>query len=458
MDINDLYNSQITVNTATASQASFGTPGILATFPAGTKGFAASGPGSRVQVRTSLAALLADGWGATDSVYLAAKAVFAQPTHAKKVLIGRIDSGDASIDVSGAAIRAESDDWWAFCVVGYLSLKLTFSADLVSGNVATLTVNDLPIAPVTWATSHAATMAALLAAIQVVYPAATGTVDGDVLNVTLLGTDLYAATVAVVGGASQPTCVVSYVLDRTKMRGWMDWAATQIKTILISDSDPASYASPTGDVSTACLMEYGRLKGYRRAAVMFHFLPGEYIQMASAGLELYFAPGIRTWAFKGYTGVTADNLTPTQDQSIRAKGGNTYTQVYGAGGPTGVVMNFAGTCCAVDTYLDDVRGTDWLNSLIQTDQLNLSVANPKIPYNNAGIQLRVETLRGSLKKGQQNTVLDPETDPVIVYPDASECSAADKAARILNGVSWSGSYAGAIQTMPVTGTISFPMN
>lgn len=458
MDINDLYSSQITAGTVTASQASFGTPGVLAPFAAGTKGFAASGMGSRAKVYTSTAAMLADGWAATDSAYLAVKAAFDQAPHARKVLVGRIDSGDANVAASAAAIRAEIDDWWAFEVVGYRSLKFTLSADLVTSNVLNSTINGAAIGAVTYTSSHATTMAAWLTAIRVVFPTATGVVSGRTLTVTVPGLDLNAGTAVVTLGASQATNVTTYILDKTVMQAWIDWVAGTVKMLLISDSDEATYAAPTGSLSTCCLAEYIRLKNNGRAAVIFHQTPGEYICMASAGLELYYAPGLRTWAFKSYTNVSADVLTFTQDQAIRAKGANTYTQVYGAAGGTGVIMNYAGTTGKLNTYIDDVRGTDWLNSMIQTDQLNLDLANPKIPYTDSGIQLRVATLRASLKKAQRNTVLNPEVNPTIIFPLAAECSAEDKAARILRNVSWSASYAGAIQNMDIVGTISFSLN
>lgn len=454
MDINDLVGSTITVGSATASQASFGIPAILAQFlPSKTVT-----PFTRTRYYNSLAAMTADGWLATDAVYAAASAAFKQNPHASQIMVGRIDSGDGSAAVAGAAINAENTNWYAFTVVGFLTAKFALSVDLITGNVINSTVNGLAIAPVTFASTHAATMAAWLAAIQVVFPTATGSVSGDNLTITIPNQDVFALTATITGGASQPTVSTTYTLTRASVTPWMDWSESQVKLSLWSDSDPAQYGAPTGVVGTACLGEYAKLKGYRRTSVVYHQTPGEYIHMAAAGLELGYTPGLRTWAFKSYAGVSPDILTSTQDEAIRAKNINIYTTVYGPGGSLGVAFNFAGTCAAAQTYIDDVRGTDWLNSKIQTDQLNLSILNPKILYNDGGIQLRVETLRGSLKAAQANTILDPEVDPLITYPKAANVSPADKANRVLNGVSWSASYAGAIQNVNIAGSISFPMN
>lgn len=458
MDINDLVGSTITVGSATATQSSFGVPAVLAQFPAGTKGFNASGPGSRTQYYNSLAAMLAAGWVVTDAVYQAAAAVFKQNPHTTQIMVGRIDAADGSAAASGAAINAENSNWYTFGVVGFLTGKFTLSVDLIASNSIASTVNGKAIGAVVFASTHAATMAAWLTAIQVVFPTATGVVSGDTLTLTIPNQDVFSITAVVTLGASQPTTSVSYSLTRTSVTPWMDWSESAVKIGLWSDSDPAQYAAPTGVVGTACLGEYAQLKGYRRTAVMYHQTPGEYMQFAAPGLELGYTPGLRTWAFKSYAGVSPDILTSTQDESIRAKNINVYTTVYGAGGSLGVTFNYAGTCANAQTFIDDVRGTDWLNSKIQTDQLNLSIANPKIPFNDAGIQLRVQTLRGSLKAAQANTILDPQVDPVITYPLAAACSPTDKGNRVLNGVSWSASYAGSIQNANIAGSISFPMN
>lgn len=458
MDINDLVGSTITVGSVTASQSSFGVPAVLAQFPAGTKGFAASGPGSRTQYYSSTAGMLAAGWLATDAVLQAASAVFKQNPHASQIMVGRIDAADGSAAFSGAAINGENSNWYTFSVVGFLTGKFTLSTDLITGNSIASTVNGQAIAPVVFTSSHATTMAAWLTAIQAVFPTATGVVSGDTLTITIPNQDVFSITATVTLGASQPATSISYSLTRASVTPWMDWAETAVKISLWSDSDPAQYAAPTGVVGTACLGEYAKLKGYRRTVVIYHQTPGEYAQFAAPGLELGYTPGLRTWAFKSYAGVSPDILTSPQDESIRAKNINVYTTVYGPGGSLGVSFNYAGTCAAAQTFIDDVRGTDWLNSKIQTDQLNLSIANPRIPFNDAGIQLRVETLRGSLKAAQANTILNPEVAPVITYPKAADVSPTDKGNRVLNNVSWSASYAGSIQNVNIIGSISFPMN
>ena len=174
-DINQIVQSTITRTSAAASLPGFGTPGVLCQFAAGTKGFAASGNGSRTKTYTSAADMLAAGWAATDSAYLWAAAALSQSPHVQKVLVGRIDSGDASVAASGDAIRAENDDFYGFEVVGNRSIVFTLSTALTTGNVLSSTINGVTVSPITYATSHANTMSLWKTAIESAISGSTAT-------------------------------------------------------------------------------------------------------------------------------------------------------------------------------------------------------------------------------------------------------------------------------------------
>lgn len=90
--------------------------------------------------------------------------------------------------------------------------SITYSADFISGNSIPMTVNGVAITPIVFATSHAATFAALIAAIDalsgVSAVAGTGreiliTIDGAVSNITL-------SNYTVTGGISQPNTTIVY--------------------------------------------------------------------------------------------------------------------------------------------------------------------------------------------------------------------------------------------------------
>lgn len=91
-------------------------------------------------------------------------------------------------------------------------VSVTYSADFIVSNSIQITVNDVAIAPVVYATSHAATFAALIASISgllgISCVAGTGreiiiTVDEAISNITI-------SNYTVTGGSTQPTLTIVY--------------------------------------------------------------------------------------------------------------------------------------------------------------------------------------------------------------------------------------------------------
>ena len=445
-DINQIVASTITRTSASATLPGFGVPAVFNQFAAGTKGFAASGIGSRTRPYYDAASMLTDGWTATDSAYLWASAVFAQNDRVPKIMVGRIDSGDASVAASGDAIRAENDDFYCFEVVGNRSLKFSLSTALTTGNVITSTINGVSVAGVTYATSHAATMALWKTALEAAIPGSTATVSGNDMTVVLVGKDLAAATFSVAGGTAV-TATISTILEATKSKAWMAWTEAQKKIQFFQDSDVAQYAADTTNTSTACLGEFAHLMNYERTAVIYHAPSMEYLAAAWIGDQLPYNPGANTWAFKTMAGVSADQLTTTQETYIRGKGINVYT-------PTaGVSISFAGTCAKAQRYIDDQRFLDWQDTQIKLDLFNLQLQAGKIPFTDAGIQMVQLTLQASLEKGVKAGGW-ASGSIVVTVPKAKDVSSVNKANRNLPDVKWSATLSGAIHTVQVTGTVS----
>lgn len=441
-DINQIIQVNITRQTPVASLPGFGVPAILAQFAAGTKGFAGT---TRTKYYGSTSEMTSDGWAATDSVYLAAQAIFSQNPRVPRVFVGRIDTADASVAASGDAIRAEQDDWYTFEVVGNRAIKFVLGSDLSTGNVLSSTINGTTVAPVTYATSHANTMSLWKTAIEAAITGATATISGREMTVTLVGKDLNIGTASVAGGTAV-TVTISNPLDATKTKAWMAWAATQKKLQFVQDSDPATYAADTGSTSTACLAEFAKLMSYDRVAMVYHATNTEYAAAAWVGKGLPYDPGAHTWAFKSLTGVSVDSLTTAQEGLIRGKNANIYTNT------ASYANTYAGTVAKANNYIDDVRGLDWLDTTIKADLFNLLAASGKVPFTDSGIQMVVGTLKGSLRKAETATVLT--SGWTVTFPAASVVPAADKAARKLTGITWTGTLAGAVHSIVINGTVS----
>ena len=440
MDINYIVTSNITRETPVATLPGFGVHAILAQFA--TSKTATLFPRHRYYSAPS--ELLDDSFAATDSVYLAAVAAFSQNPRPERIMVGRIDPGDASVAASGDAIRAEQDDWYTFEVVGSRSIKFVLGSDLSTGNVLSSTINGTTVAPVTYATSHANTMSLWKAAIEAAITGATATISGREMTVTLVGKDMNIGTASVAGGTAV-TITISYPLDATKTKAWMAWAETVVKDMGFQDSDPAWYAVNTGNSSTAGLMEYAKLMGYKRVFGVYHATNTEYLLAAWVGAELPRDVGEKIWAFTKLAGVSPDNLTTSQVTNILAKNGNFYTS-------TATYSHTYAGLQADGVQIDQVRGLDWLNSNIKVANFNL-MSSTKVTITDSGYQLVYGVTRGELTKAERQGVLVPGSSEVTV-PLASSVSAADKAAGIMSGTKWNGVLqVGALRIL-INGTVS----
>lgn len=122
MALKDIVTVNITRQTTSVAVAAFNVPLILSTFATSktTTAF------TRARSYGSLKELEDDGWASTDAVYKIANAIFAQNPSVSRVVVGRADSGDATVAASLAAIQAEDNSWYGLVV------DQTFAADVAS--------------------------------------------------------------------------------------------------------------------------------------------------------------------------------------------------------------------------------------------------------------------------------------------------------------------------------------
>lgn len=436
-----IVHTTVTRTSAVASLPGFGVPAVFAQFAAGTKGFAASGLGSRAKFYSTRAALLADGWLATDSVYLWAASAFLQSPTVDKIMVGRIDSGDASVAASGDAIRADQDDFYGIEVVGNRSLKFSLSTALTTGNIVASSINGVAVANVTYATSHAATMAAWKAAIETAVPGSTATVSGNDMTVVLVGKNMDAATFSVSGGTAV-TATISYILDATKTKAWMAWAEGVKKILFVQDSDVATYAASTGVAGTACLAEFAKLMNYERTACVFHANPAEYVAAGWIAQNFVPAPGAGDWAFKTLKGISSDGLTPTQSDNITGKNCNVYQVI------AGIQNTYAGSCAKGGRYIDDQRVIDKVDTQLKLDFLTLRNRLLKIPRDRFGYQAVAACLDGTMANEVKagGVVAGSYT---INMPKPSESAPADIASRTIKGITIQYTLTGSVNNLDI---------
>ena len=108
MALKDIVNINITRQTTSVAVAAFNVALVLSQFATSktTPAF------SRARSYGDLKALADDGWAESDAVYKMAQAIFMQNPCVSRIVVGRIDSQDADLATSMAAIQAEDNSWY----------------------------------------------------------------------------------------------------------------------------------------------------------------------------------------------------------------------------------------------------------------------------------------------------------------------------------------------------------
>lgn len=435
--LSNIVNVTVSKQTSAVARATYGIPAIVGEFLTSktTTAF------NRFRYYGSMSEMTSDGWAAGDAVYDAANVMFGQAYKPSKIMVGRMDSTDATASASLAAINLANADWYGFALVGITSGKVTLSADLVTGNSIASTFDGVTVPAVVYATSHVATMTAWKSAIETAITGATATVDGRSITVTKAGRDISPVTCTVTLGASQPTATVTYVTDSTKTLSAASWAASNTKLFGHADADPAILDSGL----TTDLPYQLKALSYERTWSIYHTKPEEYAQCAWMGLELTKVPGKSTWAEKVLQGVTSDNLTEGATSAAWGKKCSTFTT---SGGKNVAMFGLL----ASGDPIESTRDLDYAVSEIQADLWALKLNNDKVPYNDAGIALEEGTLRGTGSRMETAGIFVPGTFDVVA-PKFADVSTADIAAQTLT-MAFTARRQNAIVKTTVNGTVT----
>jgi hypothetical protein len=183
---------------------------------------------------------------------------------------------------------------------------------------------------------------------------------------------------------------------------------------------------------------------YARTSVWYHPDPSAMLTARLAGRVLPLDPGKVVAVHKDLAGIEAVELTDTWYANILAKRGNSYSSF-----EVGTAATFIGKTGSGEWW-DVVRNDDYANDLIRVALYNVDLQNDIVPFDDGGITLKANALRGALK-----TVADLRiyTDIVVQEPLASEVSSANRTARRLP-IPWSASRVGAVVYTDATGTVS----
>lgn len=184
--------------------------------------------------------------------------------------------------------------------------------------------------------------------------------------------------------------------------------------------------------------------------------------VAAAAIACGFNPGQYTLAFKSQAGVLADTsttLTETEQLALDSytvsnpvvggKNGNWYATV------SGINMAFPGTA-PKPQWFDVIVFVDWLQANLQADVLSyLAGQTGKAPFTDFGLQGVGNTIKNRLNIGAspQYGGIDGSQPITVNVPTAASFSQSQKNSRAATGFSFSCTLSGALNGVPVQGTV-----
>jgi hypothetical protein len=187
---------------------------------------------------------------------------------------------------------------------------------------------------------------------------------------------------------------------------------------------------------------------YARTAIMYHpYAAYQYPHAAWIGKCLPKDPGSITWKFKTLAGITVTYLTPTELSAIEAKNCNHYTSI------ANVSVTQQGKSCSGE-FIDITQSIDFMKARLQEYVYAPLVNADKIPYTDAGAAVIEAEIRAVLNLCIRQGILAASPAPTVTVPKVADQATTDRANRYFPDITFTGTLAGAIHSLEVTGTLS----
>jgi len=354
---------------------------------------------------------------------------------------------------------------------------LVFDAALVTSNSIVATLDSVALTAVPFTSDNADTLTALAAIIEAEDVVSTAISDGtDTIDITFADNQTHTLTVVVTGGATQAggaytedTAAVSDIAGSltTAIGSFNDWyalciysrVAAQITAVSAwtqaqGNANPKLYFAQTSDAaviaagSTDIASTTQALAAFR-TSVWYHAIDSEYLDGGVVGGQLPSDAGSITWAYKGVSSVTVDTLTSGEKAIAHAKACNTYDTVASTN-----ITEEGKVSDSPFEWIDVIRGVDWIQVNMAADLFTLLVNSSKVPFDTTGIARIGSIVVDVLARARAQGILSSDSTPTVTLPALADISASDKGNRILNGITFVGVLAGAVQKINISGTVT----
>ena len=451
-EIQDFVVLSITRETARLTQTGFGTPLLMGPhyyLPETTK----------VTTYTDPADMITDGFLTTDDLYVAALKLMGQELSPEQFKVGRKNddvNSKATLAFTGTASAG------TFTVTVGIADATPIETGAIAWTGGDDSVNIKAAIEALAGITEVTVAGSYVAGYTVEFTGVDAAADFRVTAIDISSlTGITAATVTMNQyGSATETWAVGYnaieaedddfyflipmldaVGDQTDMEALAAIIETKVKMMALVSNDPVIITAPTTDVA-------GVLDGldYDRTFTLYSGTASGFPQSAWVGGQAPKNPGSITWKFKPLTGVTADTLTTTQLGYAQGKNCNTYEAV------AGISMISSDATVASGEYIDIIRGTDWLQTRMQEAVFSALANSDKIPITDRGIGVIGAIVEYWLTQAVDAELL-AEGSTTVILPRASSITVADRGDRYLRTITFTGTYAGAVHKVGITGTI-----
>ncbi len=444
MSLDDVINLSITSSSVSPTRLGFGTPLCMVLH---------STTPNTLDIYGSLTEMVAAGFATTSPAYRMATKLFAQNPRPRQVVIGKRTHVYTQV-VHLYPLKTDEGYHYRFSIVDHAGVQTDIDYTvLASATIASIvTALTALIDPVTDLVAVATTSTHIVCTatagklinykglpspdiLGIYDKTADAGIVADMQAVEALDSTTWYAVLLDAGGRLEAVAAAAHV-------------ETMRKIMLCTNSD-SDMADPAGVVDLAYAT---KAAAYARTGVVYS--KGELLSYSAAALvgkKLPTTPGRSTWAYSTLAGVTVDILTTAQINALKAKNANWYAALGGVN-----VIREGKT--ASGEWIDTTHFVDWLYARMQERLFaalaSASAAGEKIPYTQSGIDTLTSLVSAQLKEGVAAGGLAATPAPAVTAPDIADIDPAEKIARNLPGVRFSGTLAGAIHTLEISGILS----
>lgn len=188
----------------------------------------------------------------------------------------------------------------------------------------------------------------------------------------------------------------------------------------------------------------------QNAAILVHPNPETYPAEAWVGVGAPLEIGSFTWTFKTLNGINPANYNTTDINTIEDNNASTYIK------EGGVNITSKGVTTSGE-YIDIIQSQYFIKSRMTENVFGLLARMPKVPFTDNGIALVVAEMESALKAAFNQGVIAEDADgkPMfeIIAPSREDVSTNDRANRLLPGMKWKATIAGAVENVDIDGTL-----